>query len=56
MQHVRRGDHKAAFDAAYKAAHAHAKADLHDNSAAHEIATRKAKFAVKTATDAMKKK
>ena len=55
MKHVRQGDHKTAFDAAYKVAHQHAKADLHGDAAAHEIAQRRAKHAVKTAQDAIKR-
>ena len=55
MKHVRQGDHKAAFAAAYKIAHGHAKEDFHSNAPAHEIATRRAKHAVKTAQDAMRR-
>lgn len=55
MHHVRRGDHKAAFAAAYRAAHAHATEDRHGPDQAHEIATRRANHAVKTAQAAMKR-
>jgi hypothetical protein len=47
--HVKKGNLKAAHDAGYKVAHAHALADRHGPDAAHEIATRKAKTAVKRA-------
>ena len=53
MQHVQRGDHHAAFAAAYHVAHAHAKADYHSDESAHDIATRKAHHAVKTAVSAL---
>jgi hypothetical protein len=48
-KHVVAGNHKKAFDAAYEVAKSHAKEDRYGEAAAHEIATRKAKYAVKTA-------
>jgi hypothetical protein len=50
-RHVIKGQHKQAHDAAYKLAHAHAIEDRHGPDAAHEIATRRAKQAVKKAQD-----
>lgn len=55
-KHVVAGNHKKAFDAAYSVAKAHAKEDRYGDDAAHEIATRKAKHAVKTAVEAHTKR
>lgn len=55
-KHVVAGNHKKAFDAAYSVAKAHAKEDRYGEDAAHEIATRKAKHAVKTAVELNTKK
>ena len=55
-KHVIAGNHKKAFDAAYSVAKAHAKEDRYGDNAAHEIATRKAKHAVKTAVEAHTKR
>lgn len=55
-KHVVAGNHKKAFDAAYSVARAHAKEDRHGDDAAHEIATRKAKHAVKTSIELHTKK
>lgn len=55
-KHVVAGNHKKAFDAAYSVAKAHAKEDRYGEDAAHEIATRKAKYAVKTSIEAHTKK
>ena len=55
-KHVIAGNHKKAFDAAYSVAKAHAKEDRYGDDAAHEIATRKAKHAVKTAVEAHTKR
>ena len=55
-KHVVSGNHKKAFDAAYTVAKAHAKEDRYGDDAAHEIATRKAKTAVKTAVELHTKK
>lgn len=54
--HVVAGNHKKAFDAAYNVAKAHAKEDRYGDDAAHEIATRKAKHAVKTSIELHTKK
>ena len=55
-KHVQAGNHKQAFDSAYQLAHAHAKEDRYSDESAHEIATRKAKTAVKTAQDNLSKR
>lgn len=55
-KHVVAGNHKKAFDAAYTVAKAHAKEDRYGDEASHEIATRKAKTAVKTAVELHTKK
>lgn len=55
-KHVVSGNHKKAFDAAYSVAKAHAKEDRYGDDTAHEIATRKAKHAVKTAVELHTKK
>jgi hypothetical protein len=55
LGHVRRGDHKQAFNAAYAIAHKHATEDKHDKTASHEIATRKANYTVKKAQEFLKK-
>ncbi len=55
-KHVVAGNHKKAFDAAYEVAKSHAKQDRYGDEAAHEIATRKAKYAVKTSIEAHTKK
>lgn len=55
-KHVVAGNHKKAFDAAYTIAKVHAKEDRYGEDAAHEIATRKAKHAVKTAVELHTKK
>lgn len=54
-KHVAKGQVQHAHDAAYKVAHAHAIEDRHGPDAAHEIATRKAKYAVKRAQETMKR-
>jgi hypothetical protein len=54
-KHIAKGQFQHAHDAAYKIAHAHAIEDHHGADAAHEIATRKAKYAIKRAQDAMKR-
>ncbi len=55
-KHVVAGNHKKAFDAAYEVAKSHAKQDRYGDEAAHEIATRKAKHAVKTSIELHTKK
>lgn len=55
-KHVVAGNHKKAFDAAYGVARAHAKEDRYGDEAAHEIATRKAKHAVRTSVELHTKK
>lgn len=55
-KHVVAGNHKKDFDAAYTIAKVHAKEDRYGEDAAHEIATRKAKHAVKTAVELHTKK
>lgn len=55
-KHVVAGNHKKAFDAAYEVAKSHAKQDRYGDEAAHEIATRKAKHAVKTSIEMHTKK
>jgi hypothetical protein len=55
IKHVSTGQLQKAHDAAYKVAHAHALEDRHGADAAHEVATRKAKYAVKKAQDALKR-
>lgn len=55
-KHVVAGNHKKAFDAAYTIAKVHAKEDRYGEDAAHEIATRKAKHAVKTIVEEHKKR
>lgn len=55
-KHVVAGDHKKAHAAAYEVAKSHALADRHSEEAAHEIATRRAKTAVKTAIELHTKK
>ena len=55
-KHVVSGNHKKAFDAAYTVAKAHAKEERYGDDTAHEIATRKAKHAVRTAVELHTKK
>lgn len=55
IKHVAKGDTKQAHAAAYTVAHAHAIEDRHSPESAHEVATRKATYAVKKAQEAMKR-
>lgn len=55
-KHIVSGDHKKAHAAAYEVAKSHAVADRYGEAEAHEIATRRAKNAVKTMVDLHAKK
>lgn len=54
-KHIANGKPQLAHNAAYKVAHAHALEDRHDPDAAHEIATRRAKYFVKKAQETMRR-